>query len=141
MRAEDAVGHPLLIVETVTNSEWTVTSSPVPVVSVLLFRHGDFWYYRDATAILSPAAKIVPTRQITSAHGRERYFHEALKAVSDSVTVLSRYRWKEHFTGPQRYAMGQQKCPFRMGMTLCRQTPRMGSVWCEWHPLGVAIAR
>lgn len=62
----------------------------------------------------------------------------ALNAASELVGRKAGQEWKERFTGPQRYAMGQQQCPRLMGagMGVCGQTPEVGSVWCQWHPKG-----
>lgn len=45
---------------------------------------------------------------------------------------------KRRFDPAQRYAMGQQKCPYRQpgGRTLCNEPCEQVSVWCLWHPKG-----
>lgn len=40
------------------------------------------------------------------------------------------------FTGSQRLYMGTQRCPKRLSGGLCGQSAGIGTVWCEWHPLG-----
>lgn len=40
------------------------------------------------------------------------------------------------FSGAQRTYMGQQRCPRRVASGLCGAAPEVGTVWCEWHPLG-----
>lgn len=62
----------------------------------------------------------------------------ALNAAGELVGRKAGQEWKERFTGPQRYAMGQQQCPRLMGpgMGVCGQSPEVGSIWCRWHPKG-----
>lgn len=44
----------------------------------------------------------------------------------------------QKFNPQQRYAIGQQECPYLAGQAVCGQPPEVGSVWCEWHPHGKA---
>jgi hypothetical protein len=64
----------------------------------------------------------------------------ALNAASDLVGRKAGQEWSERFTGPQRYVMGQQKCPRIMsGGKTCDQAAAPGTVWCEWHPNGKEV--
>lgn len=60
----------------------------------------------------------------------------ALNCASDVVgrkAAIDLHR----FTGAQRYAMGQRRCPYLVspGIT-CDQVQDIGTVWCSWHPHG-----
>lgn len=74
-----------------------------------------------------------------------KYLYEdmgpALNAASELVGRKAGQEWRERFTGPQRYAIGQQQCPRLMGagMGVCGQSPEVGSIWCRWHPKGKDI--
>lgn len=118
---------------------WVITSNPLALVSASLFFRAGHWYYQDTSQVLTAAVKVVKVREASSPYGRERYYHDALATATDYVVRTARYRWSQHFTGPQRYAMGQQQCPMRTGQTLCKGRPVIGSVWCKWHRFGVAI--
>lgn len=61
----------------------------------------------------------------------------ALNAAAELVGRKTGADWKASYTGPQRYAMGHQKCPRVMsGGRTCDGTAQPGTVWCEWHPNG-----
>ena len=70
----------------------------------------------------------------------------ALQVAGTHVVTLYRLDMRKRFTGPQRYAMGQQQCPahiacrdtgtceIRTGhVHLCRAAPWFASVWCDRH--------
>jgi hypothetical protein len=141
MSAAAAIGQPPLLVHAPDKNVWTVTSSPVPLVSVELFYQGGFWFYRDLSSILTAAVMVPKVYPDKSAKRRDKYFHEALHEASDYVVRQARYRWAEFFSSAQRQCMGQQKCPFPMGGQRCERAPSVGSVWCSWHPLGKAYGR
>ena len=45
----------------------------------------------------------------------------------------------QRFRPTQRYAMGQQRCPYlldRYSRKACNGAPEVGTVWCSWHPGG-----
>lgn len=138
---KEAVGQPTLMVHVQGSDEYTIASSPIPLVKVRLFKAGGIWYYEDLTIVLAGITRVNPTRKYTSPKGAERYFHDSLHMATEYVVRLAMYRFSQEYTGPQRYAMGHQECPFRLGRTLCRATPLIGSVWCKDHRFGKAIAR
>lgn len=139
LSADRAVGQPPVLVQADEPDMWIITSGPVSLVAVRLFYRASYWWYEDISQVLKAPVQVLKTRQAMSPYGRERYYHDALQTATDYVVRLARYRWKEHFNPAQRLAMGQQKCPMRTGATLCRQTPMVGTVWCQWHRFGVAI--
>lgn len=66
----------------------------------------------------------------------------ALTRAGDLVARLAG-RDLDKFSRAQAYAMGQQRCPYlldRFSAKVCNERPKVGSVWCEWHPLGKDIA-
>ena|SRR5687768_7391940 len=42
----------------------------------------------------------------------------------------------QRFSPIQRYAMGQQCCPYPVPSGTCDLPPEVGTVWCKWHPKG-----
>lgn len=69
-----------------------------------------------------------------------KYPHEsvekALNAAGELIGLRAGKEWKERFTGAQRTAIGQQRCPRIMGRTTCDQPAEGISIWCTWHPKG-----
>lgn len=139
--ADEAVGQPALVVKSDKPDRWLVSSSPLALVKVELFRRGDLWYYVVVSEILRGAVKVAEPKRTWGIVDEEAYFHAALQVAGDHVTRVARYKWASHFTPRQRYAMGQQKCPYPMKETYCGITPMVGSVWCEWHRFGKAVGR
>lgn len=112
-------------------TSFVVYARPWPIHSARVYRRG------------GPGALWVVefhTIDIPRKYQYER-MEEALAVASELVGRKTGQEWKERFTGPQRYAMGQQQCPRLMGpgAGVCGQTPSPGTVWCEWHPKGKDI--
>lgn len=109
-------------------TSYVVRADPYPIHSAYVYRRG--------------AAGTPWVVEFFTIEFPRKYLYEdmgtALAAASELVGRKTGQEWKEVFTGPQRYAMGQQQCPRLMGagMGVCGQTPEVGSVWCEWHPKG-----
>lgn len=61
---------------------------------------------------------------------------QARQAASRIVNERVRVDMMTKFSGPQRYAMGQQKCPYAMYGKLCNEPATGFSVWCDYHPKG-----
>lgn len=101
-----------------------VTSEPIPIHHARVVRHG-----REAMWKVTFPSVIM---------GRSYQFAteaDALKCAGDLVGRKAGADF-DRFTGIQRYAMGQQKCPYLMSGRTCDQSPEPGSVWCHWHPKG-----
>src|SRR5574341_278199 len=60
----------------------------------------------------------------------------AFAAASRLVNARTFSDMKTRFSGPQRYAMGHQKCPYAMYGKLCNSPAGVGTVWCPGHPNG-----
>jgi hypothetical protein len=75
------------------------------------------------------------------------------KALEEAGRIIgySAGRDFQSFSASQRYAMGQQKCPYTPGgmrakgdprelaKRLCNQPANVGTVWCEHHPGGEEV--
>lgn len=109
-------------------TSYTVYAMPYPIHAAHVYRRG--------------APGTVWTVEFHTIEFPRKYVYAdmgaALNAASELVGRKAGQEWKERFTGPQRYAMGQQQCPRLMGpgMGVCGQAPEVGSVWCQWHPKG-----
>lgn len=109
-------------------TSFTVYADPIPVHAAHVYRRG--------------AAGTVWTVEFHTIDMPRKFVYEsmeaALKAAGELVGRKTGQEWKQRFTGPQRYAMGQQQCPRLMGhgMGVCGVRPEVGSVWCRWHPKG-----
>lgn len=73
---------------------------------------------------------------------KERFVlpQEALKRAYGVIGETTARDWHERFSGDQRTAMGQQRCPYSYGADmLCQRTIVAGTVWCHRHPWGKAV--
>lgn len=102
-----------------------VTSSPIPLhtVRVQAMKSGAF-----SIQLVS----VFPAGQRAFYDTGERAF----AAASRLVNARTFSDMKTRFSGPQRYAMGHQKCPYAMYGKLCNSPAGVGTVWCPGHPNG-----
>lgn len=111
------------------DTSFVVYADPIPLHAARVYQRGrgDHWTVEFHTVF--PSRKFVYDRMET-----------ALNAAAELVGRKTGQEWKERFTGPQRYAMGQQQCPRVMfGGRVCGQPAAPGTVWCEWHPHGKEV--
>lgn len=100
-----------------------VTSSPLPIHSVVIERQAAGYRLRLVTLPYETPEAWADTL----ASAKEKAARWVNRAALGSYG---------RFSGPQRWAMGQQKCPYAMYGKLCNQAAGVGTVWCVFHPNG-----
>lgn len=118
-------------VEPLSPTSFLVVTQPHPIHTARVYRRG------------APGTPWVV--ELNTIDAPRRYTYDtpetAVKAAGELIGRKAGQEWREHFTGPQRYAIGQQECPRLMGagMGVCGQSPEVGSIWCRWHPKGKQV--
>jgi hypothetical protein len=113
-------------VEHVGPKDIVVTSKPYPIHHATVKLRGGVWEIRYPST---------GRRETAYEADRDRALVRAAETVSKAAGAAM-----GRFTGPQRYAMGQQQCPYQLGSTVCRSPAEPGTVWCHWHPRGKVTA-
>lgn len=106
---------------------YTVTSKPYPLAYATVRRKSTWeWAVRITSDLIPGPVRFHATREL------------ALAAAASMVSRRVAELWREGgpLNGAQRYAVGQQQCPYWMKSHVCGQAPEPGTVWCSWHPKG-----
>lgn len=101
-----------------------IWSIPHPIHHGLIRLVNDWWVF-DLTSVPNGKSKM-----------RYPLQGEALRAVSQIISLKAGQDMAEKFSRSQKLALGQQQCPKAMGSTLCGEPPMPGTIWCMWHPHG-----
>lgn len=97
---------------------------PIAIVEIRFNKKTQLWDARNVSESYHPGLRSWADRG------------QAMTEASETVARRARHLWRESYTGIQRYAIGQQKCPYWMGSKVCGQPPEVGTIWCSWHPQG-----
>lgn len=108
-----------------TPQAYRIVSTPHPIHWATVIQHG-----RGGMWVVSFTSVTIPRKAL-----RYPEFDQA-RAVAAEIVARMAGRDLLTFNGRQRHAMGQQQCPKRLGDGVCGQPAGVGTVWCDWHPLG-----
>lgn len=117
----------VVAVERKSEAWWLITSKPIPLATAEVRQAGPYeWKVRIISDLVPGPVRTLGSRV------------EAVISASAMVTKRANALWREGgpFNHQQRYAMGQQACPYWMKAHVCGQAPEPGTVWCDWHPKG-----